>query len=162
MGKKPPILNRDTASRDFRILNPQAFGDSTPPAAPPRPLEPSGATKMREKAKKPKIMTRTELEYAAILCRENPACKIIYERYTLKLSNDCRYTPDFAVIHPDKSVDFHEVKGAFLFSGARKSSTASSLTKPKLAAENFPQHRFFVAQKDKPGNWTREEFRSAT
>lgn len=71
-----------------------------------------------------------------------PNANIRYEGYTLKLADGCRYTPDFAVEHADGTLEFHETKGAFIFSKA--------LTKPKTAAELFP-HRFVLAQKLKSG-----------
>lgn len=112
------------------------------------------------KEKKPRTKTRTEAEFEAILRRENPSATILFERYTLKLGNDVRYTPDLAIIHADGTIFFFEVKGAYLFRGATKSATASSLTKPKLAAEMFPWHRFYRATKAKDGQWTRERYRA--
>lgn len=146
-------------------LNPQlAALASANPKLPVRPVVAFSGQKgpeIAEKTKQPKIPTGTEREYEAMLRREHPDCRVLFERYTLKLSNDCRYVPDFAVVHPDGRVDFHEVKGAFLFGGATKSSTHTSLTKPKLAAENFPQHNFCRATKDKLKNWTREHYKPA-
>jgi hypothetical protein len=151
-------------SAAVRALNPHVFGPTAAAGGPQRPVSASLPVKVAESSKRAVKMTRTEAQYEAMLRRENPDAQIQFERYTLKLANDCRYTPDFAVIrkaqHADVwMIEFHEVKGAFLFGGATKSATASSLTKPKLAAELFPWHRFFRATKDKEGNWTREEFK---
>lgn len=90
-------------------------------------------------------MNRTEAEYQAMLRAQYPEAEIKYEAYTLKLANGVRYTPDFAVCHRDRTVDFHEVKGRFIFSRA--------LVKPRVAATTFPHHRFFLAQKI-AGSWT--------
>lgn len=121
------------------------------------------------KARTPKNKTRTEKEFEAMLKRENPGCPVLFERYTFKLADDCRYTPDFCVVHcqpydikspehPWTWLDFWEVKGAHLYKGASASATRTSLTKPKLAAELFPWHAFSVAQKDKLGEWTRKRY----
>jgi hypothetical protein len=88
-------------------------------------------------------MNRTEAEYERILKAQFPDSNVRYESYTLKLAEGCRYTPDFAVEHKDGRLEFHEVKGAFIFSKA--------LTKPRTAAELFPQ-KFVLAQKIK-GQW---------
>lgn len=123
------------------------------------------------KTKKPREMTKTEREFEAILKREFPQAKVSWEWYTLRLGAHCTYRPDFCVTHECScvradnghaqqyfSIHFYEVKGAYLFKGARKSATTASLTKPKAAATLYPQHRFFVAQKAKDGTWSREEY----
>lgn len=119
-------------------------------------------------------MTQTEREFKAMLERENPGCRVLFSRYSFLLSTDCRYVPDFAVVHPVEwlqresgasvpfcSLELHEVKGAHLFRGATKSMTTATLVKPKLAAELFPWHRWFRATKSKDGTWSREEYRAA-
>jgi len=98
------------------------------------------AAKKPRRAKEP---NRTEREYESILKAQFPVSQIRWEAYTLRLAARCAYTPDYAVIHADGRVDLHEVKGAFIFSKA--------LVKPRLAAVQFPQHRFFLAQKKKSG-----------
>ncbi len=85
---------------------------------------------------------RTEREYELILRAQFPHATIRYEAYTLKLAEGCRYVPDFAVEHADGTLEFYEIKGRFIFSKA--------LTKPKTAAELFPQ-RFTLAQKTESG-----------
>jgi hypothetical protein len=81
---------------------------------------------------------RTEAEYGLMLKSKYPEADVRFEAYTLKLADGCRYTPDWDVEFPDGTLEFHEVKGRFIFSKA--------LTKPKTAAELFPQ-RFTLAQK---------------
>lgn len=158
-------IRGDSAS--FRALNPVVFGlpkkgaVQSDPASATATLR-AGATKDRQ----PRQMTRTEREFEAMLRFEFPASAIHWEWYRLRLGGSCWYTPDFAVVansvgtneRPPHSVMFFEVKGAYLFKGATKSATASSLTKPKSAATLYPQHRFFVAQKNKDGTWSREEY----
>jgi hypothetical protein len=72
-----------------------------------------------------------------------------FERYTFRLADDTRYTPDFAVMAADGVLEFHEVKG-FWRDDAR--------VKIKVAADRFP-HRF-IAVKSRPkkhgGGWEKE------
>lgn len=90
----------------------------------------------------PKGPNRTESEYGLILKAKFPGSNVRFEAYTLKLADGCRYSPDWSVEHPDGTLEFHEVKGPFIYS--------KSLTKPRTAAELFPQ-RFTLAQKLKSG-----------
>jgi hypothetical protein len=52
-----------------------------------------------------------------------------YERWTFKLADDTRFTPDFVVLAKDGVLEMHETKG-FMRDDAR--------VKLKLAAELFP------------------------
>lgn len=61
-----------------------------------------------------------------------------YERFTLKLADDTRYTPDFYVLENDGSVSIVEVKG-FMRDDA--------LAKLKVAATEFREFRFYLFQK---------------
>jgi hypothetical protein len=61
---------------------------------------------------------------------------------TLKLGDDCRYTPDFVVIDASSLITAHEVKG-FWRDDAR--------VKIKVAARSFPWMAFVAAQKSKTG-----------
>lgn len=153
------------ASPEVRRNNPHIFGPGA--GAPPAPSAglgqvcPKPGAAPDPKVKQQRGKTRTELEFEAMLRRENPGADILFERYTFKLANDCRYTPDFAVVWVCGRIDFYEVKGAFLFKGATASATRASLTKPKLAAQLFPWHHWFRAQKAKDGTWSLEEFTAA-
>lgn len=126
------------ASAEVRRLNPKLFG-----VDPLKPLATEVFAKANHSKPKGRQMNRTEREYSMILSRKFPTANIRYEGYSLKLAEGCRYIPDFAVELQDGRLEFHEVKGAFIFSKA--------LTKPKTAAELFPQ-RFVLAQKIK-GEW---------
>ena len=80
----------------------------------------------------PGQMNRLEQEYAAILDGEWKAGRIsrfYFERVTLKLAPDTRYTPDFMVVLPDGVIRLDEVKG-FLEDDA--------WAKFKIAADLFP------------------------
>lgn len=97
---------------------------------------------IRKPKRLPKGPNRTESEYGLILKAKFPQSNVRFEAYTLKLADGCRYSPDWSVEHPDRTLEFHEVKGPFIYSKA--------LTKPRTAAELFPQ-RFTLAQKLKSG-----------
>lgn len=70
-----------------------------------------------------------------------------FEEITLKLADDCRYTPDFAVIENDGTLRFEETKGGFIREDA--------WIKIKVAARRF-SCRFTVYQLKK-GEWTIRE-----
>jgi hypothetical protein len=88
-------------------------------------------------------MNKTEAEYEALFLG-----KFIhgYEEITLRLGDDCRYTPDFWVLGDDDVLEFHEVKGGFIRDDAK--------AKLRVAAEKYPHFRFKLAQK-KAGAWSR-------
>lgn len=67
-----------------------------------------------------------------------------FEALTFKLGRDCRYTPDFAVIHADGSLHLYEVKGKFCRDDAR--------AKFRAAATMFPYFGWWWAQR-KFGAW---------
>ena len=86
-------------------------------------------------------MNKLEATYAMSLEAKKRAGKIVlwrYERVTLKLADDTRYTPDFYVLELDGSVSLVEVKG-FMRDDA--------LVKLKVAASQFPEFRFYLWQK---------------
>lgn len=78
------------------------------------------------------LMNGMEREYAAILDAEVSAGFIAgfyFERVTLKLADDTRYTPDFMVILSSGEVRFDEVKGWM---------EDDAWVKFKVASEMFP------------------------
>lgn len=96
-------------------------------------------------------MNKTEAAYAQHLELQKKAGELRdwgFERYKLKLANNTYYTPDFYVLEEDWTISFHEVKG-FWRDDAR--------VKIKVAAEQYPWHRF-VAVKRVKGGWGFEEF----
>lgn len=77
-------------------------------------------------------MNRTEESYAWYLDGLKRAGDILFYKFgvvTLRIGQDCRYTPDFLVITKDLAVEFHEVKG-FMRDDA--------LVKLKAAASQYP------------------------
>jgi len=68
---------------------------------------------------------------------------------TLKLADDCRYTPDFSVNDPARGCrTFYEVKGFW---------RDDAKVKIKVAARLFPEFRFVVVQKKLGGGWAFSE-----
>lgn len=100
----------------------------------------------------PGVMNKTEAEYASHLSLAMKADEIVWYRFeavTLKLANNTRYTPDFAVELANGEIEMHEVKG-FWRDDAR--------VKIKVAAALFP-FRFIAVVKrtaKNGGGWERE------
>ena len=67
-----------------------------------------------------------------------------FERHNLKLADRTYYKPDFEVMLPDGSIEFHEVKG-FMMDDAN--------VKIKVAAQQFPQYVFRLVQWDRRTGW---------
>jgi hypothetical protein len=103
---------------------------------------------------KPGVMNKTEAAYQLELEAGRQVGEILwytFEAITLKLADDCRYTPDFIVMKKDLSLECHEVKG-FWQDDAR--------VKIKVAAAKFP-FRFIAVTKiaaKNGGGWNVEEF----
>lgn len=75
-----------------------------------------------------------------------------FEQITLKLADDCRYTPDFWVLADDDVLEFHETKGRWM---------DDAKVKIKVAAAQYPQFRFKAFRKlprNQGGGWVRESF----
>lgn len=95
-------------------------------------------------------MNKTEAAYADFLEAKKRAGAIADYRFEcakLRLADKTFYTPDFMVLDPDGSIEFHEVKG-FWEEDAR--------VKIKVAAAQFPF--VFVAVKRVKGGWEKEVF----
>lgn len=101
------------------------------------------------KRKTPGTMNNLEKAYSEILTGKLHAGQIQwfkYEAITLKLGQDCRYTPDFVVMLSDDTIELHETKG-FMQDDA--------LVKLKTAAEMFPFRVVLVTRQAKKdgGAW---------
>lgn len=70
-----------------------------------------------------------------------------YEKITLKLADDTRYTPDMAIVENDGTLRFEEIKGFW---------REDSRVKIKVAASLFPCK--FTAMQLVKGEWKTEEF----
>lgn len=160
---------RDMTVSDIEAHNAKVARDAqaahTNPSPARKPSEENGGMGPRLRANGPKTdfkpektskprrateMNATERELLAMLKEKFPGARaILWEAYTLKLAHRTTYSPDFAVIHGSGGlgrhgeIEFWECKGSYIFDKA--------LTKPKIAAEMFPQHKFTLAQKTKMG-----------
>ncbi len=72
-----------------------------------------------------------------------------YEAVTLKLADDCRYTPDFFIVQPSGAVLFEEVKGFW---------RDDAKVKLRVAAKLFPEFTFNAITAAKDGGWNIQNF----
>jgi hypothetical protein len=100
-------------------------------------------------------MNKLEAEYAAaVLEPQKLAGEILeywFEKFTFKLADDCRYTPDFVVQLANGEMECHETKGYW---------QEDAKVKIRVAAELFP-FRFVAIQKlpkKDGGGWKHQEF----
>lgn len=94
-------------------------------------------------------MNRTEEAYAQrleLLRRAGEIEWYLFEGWTFKLGADVRYTPDFALMLADKTLEAHEVKGFF---------REDAKVKLRVAASMFPVVFRLVRAKPKKlgGGW---------
>lgn len=103
---------------------------------------------------KPGKMNNTEAEYAQVLELRRQAGQIEwfkFEGITFKLADDTRYTPDFAILNADGTMEMHEIKGRWM---------DDAKVKIKVAADLFP-FRFIAVykiSKKEGGGWRHESF----
>jgi len=93
----------------------------------------------------PKGMNKGEKRYAGrleLLRALGRIAAYYYEGARLKLAPNCTLTPDFMVIMPDKTTEFHEVKARKKNGGYWIEEDAN--VKIKLAPVVFPCFRFFI------------------
>lgn len=99
-------------------------------------------------------MNKAEAEYAAMLETQRITGEIwgyFFERFTLKLADDTRYTPDFVVVLRDGELRIDEVKGFM---------EEDAWVKFKVASELFP-FSFRLAKKRAKrdgGGWVFNDF----
>ncbi len=99
----------------------------------------------------PTSMNQTERKYALYLTTLQRSGQILrwdFEAEKLRLAEKTFYSPDFRVIMPDGTIQFHEVKG-FWRDDAR--------VKIKVAAYSHP-YKFIAVSATKKGGWSYEEF----
>jgi hypothetical protein len=103
---------------------------------------------------KPGAMNKTEQAYAASLEQRKFAGEVAWYKFEglkFRLADNTFYTPDFAVMLADGSLEAHEVKGYW---------QEDARAKIKIAADMYPLR--FVAIQAKPkkdgGGWKVEEF----
>lgn len=100
-------------------------------------------------------MNKTEAAYAASVLEPGKASGEIlwfkFEGLKLRLADNTFYTPDFAVMLADSSIECHEVKGHW---------QDDARAKIKIAADLYP-FRFIAVQaeaKKRGGGWKEEAF----
>lgn len=95
-------------------------------------------------------MNKTEAAYGAFLEQRKASGEVLWYRFEglkLRLADNTFYTPDFAVMLRDGSMECHEVKGFW---------TDDARVKIKVAAEMYPL-RFLAIQRTK-AHWDMEAF----
>jgi len=102
---------------------------------------------------------KTEQRYRQHLEAQKATGAVIwcaFEDMTLRLGQDCRFTPDFSVWMADGSVQFHEVKGR------RKNGKVyyedDARVKIAAAAKQYPMFKFFMVWPGERGEWESKEF----
>jgi len=113
-------------------------------------------------------MNATEREYAGRLERLRLAGEITrwdYEPEKLRIGRACFYTPDFRLILPDRTIEFHEVKAIWRVRAKRGRPSAErpgfhddARVKIRAAAAIHPMYRFRGAYRKRGGGWQFEEF----
>lgn len=106
------------------------------------------------------VMNKTEAAHAAsldVMLHARPRAILMYGYEVIKFyigqtpdNRQMWYTPDFLVQLADRSLECHEVKGAYI--------TEDAAVKLVAAARLYPQFLFVRYQKTKQG-WTRKEIR---
>lgn len=103
-------------------------------------------------------MNRTETAYSQVLEGKRLAGEILewkFEPIRFRLANATAYTPDFAVLLNDQTLEFIDVKGRC---GAGPGGwEEDAKVKIKVAAEAYPWFRFVGVCRCKEG-WKRVEF----
>lgn len=96
-------------------------------------------------------MNKTEQRYAEVLEARRLAGEVreyTYELVTLKLGQDCRWTPDFTVILSDGTLELHECKGAFEREDAKvKRKVAAAQTPFRIVFAQWTKGRGWVVQR---------------
>jgi len=96
---------------------------------------------------------KTEDEYRVTFLDRLPGAVVAFEGRTLALPGGVTYTPDFHVLMPDGSVEYHEVKGLHAWEDGR--------VKWRVASGLIPG-RWFYARRTRPGAWNIEAANNGT
>lgn len=110
-------------------------------------------------------MNKTEAAYGAHLMLQRKLGLVLwygFEAVTIKLGNDCRFTPDFLVMLPDGRLELRDTKGLKKIKTGKRAGQSTyhaeedALVKARVAAANFPIPVFFVWQ-ERSGEWNKRE-----
>ena len=135
-----------TCGDAVRKLNPELFTPRDPPqpptpSAPAQPSTPPPQTKFSlGKTTDEAKLNKTEAGFLAYLRALRKTC-IGVQNITLKLANDCRFTPDFSYIEGGRLI-LIDVKGF---------QREDALIKIKVAARQFSWIEFQIVTKTKNG-----------
>lgn len=113
----------------------------------PEPVEFKAVLTVRPTSDEAKL-NKTERDYLEFL-RNRSYAFVGTQCLTLKLGDDCRYTPDFVTVGHYGELEFREVKG-FMRDDA--------LVKLKTAARMFRWARFILVRKQQ-GKWEEQEIK---
>lgn len=96
-----------------------------------------------------------EADYAALLERRKRIGEILdwrYEPFRIILADRTTYQPDFFIVAPDRTLEFHETKGWF---------REDARVKVKVVARMFPWFKFVVVTRpSKRQGWKYEEVKT--
>jgi hypothetical protein len=99
-----------------------------------------GPPKAKGRVRSVKGLNKTETAYDAHLAMRQRLGEILWRKFegiTLKLADDTRFTPDFAVMTADGHIELHDTKA--LWKGkTRPHIEDDALVKLRTAAEMFP------------------------
>lgn len=90
--------------------------------------------------------SKLEASYAGQLAHRKAIGEIVrweYEPMRFQLAPNLTYTPDFWLVMPDGTEEFHECKG---FRGGKQKD---GWVKLKMAAGKYPEFRWFIVESEK-------------
>lgn len=111
------------------------------------------------------LMNKTEAAYDGHLELQLRFGQILWHQFeaiTIRLGNDCRFTPDQLVMLPDGHLELHDTKGTTKIKQGRRAGQCTyhaeedALVKARVAAANFVIPVFFVWQ-ERNGEWSKKE-----
>lgn len=115
--------------------------------------------KARGRIRPPKSQNKTEAAYDAHLAMRKRLGEVLWYRFegiTLKLGDDCRLTPDFAVLLADGSLELHDTK--VIHRGKKRAHVEDdALAKMRVAADMFP-FTIRMVWPSPNGEWETREF----
>ena len=104
---------------------------------------------------RPSKMNKSEQAYARhleSLLRLGQIAHYKYEAVTLKLGDDCRFTPDFLVIGINAEVEFHDVKAKWKSTGRVRIEDDARVKLSVASSTAFPFFVFRTVWRD-GGTW---------
>ena len=104
---------------------------------------------------RPSKMNKSEQaynQYLDILHKEGRIACYKFEAVTLKLGDDCRFTPDFLVIGINGEVEFHDVKAKWKSTGKVRIEDDARVKLSVASSTAFPFFVFRTVWKD-GGTW---------